>query len=526
MAIPLRTRLTRRLAALGTALLAVLAVVPLAAAPASAAVTASPICLSGTFQFDYQNAEEGPSKPTRTKPVRNANVELWGREKAGDTAHVLGNYGLTAVSDGGFNLCYTPTTTTTMDSMWVRFYSESTRMWRVLTPDIPASHYTVDSPVQQNVSASVSLGVIKPPAQTSRAWHVLDTLNLLWWGRNNPVSACWSAREPDSNSCVELTVFWSPNSTSGPVYELDNTIYLPAADPDSEHIVLHEGGHFLMDRLYGGIPREGICAPTSPWAASTRPCAWVEGFASAVGAYLLGDNRYVWADGSSTELAYGNGWDNGDAVSGNVAGSLLDLWRKVDGGWQGTAKAMLDHTSSTFADYYKTVRPAAVPPLATTGTTLDLLAKHTIYYGPLPVGDGRPHFLSNGGFLVLSHQTSGCMVLPGAYATISGKGASDLGQQWRLDANADGTVRIHDGCNPSLSLTSSGYPSYRVTVKPSDAQSASQKWQVTRNDDGSLKITDPNTGYVLDTPSNESGKGVMLSAPSATSATQRWTTRD
>ncbi|MGW7446936.1 hypothetical protein [Kitasatospora sp. NPDC054795] len=116
MAIPLRTRLTQRLAALGTALLAVLAVVPLAAAPASA-VAASPICLSGTFQYDYQNAEEGPAKPTRTKPVRNANVELWGSEKAGDTPHALGDYDLTAVSDGGFKLCYTPTTTTTMNSM-------------------------------------------------------------------------------------------------------------------------------------------------------------------------------------------------------------------------------------------------------------------------------------------------------------------------------------------------------------------------------------------------------------------------
>ncbi|MFJ6618144.1 RICIN domain-containing protein [Kitasatospora sp. NPDC091335] len=525
MAIPLRTRLTRRLAALGTALLAVLAVVPLAAAPASA-VAASPICLSGTFQYDYQNAEEGPAKPTRTKPVRNANVQLWGTEKAGDTPHALGGYDLTAVSDGGFTLCYTPTTTTTMNSMWVRFSSESTRMWRVLTPDVPASRYTVDSPVQQNLSASASLGVIKPPAQTSRAWHVLDTLNLLWWGRNNPVSDCWSAREPNSSSCTELTVFWAPGMTRGPVYDLDNTITLPDADPDSEHIILHEGGHFLMDRLYGGIPPEGICAPTYIWAAGNRSCAWVEGFANAVAAYLLGDNRYVWSNGNSTEFTYGSGWDSGDAVSGNVAGSLLDLWRKVDQGRQGTAKVMLDHTSSTFADYYKTVRPAAVPPLATTGAALDLLAKHTIYYGPLPVGDGRPHFLSNGGNLVLSHQGGGCMVLPNSYASIYDKSPSDLGQQWRLDANADGTVRIHDGCNPSLSLTSSGYPSYRVTVKPSDPQSASQKWRVARNDDGSLKITDPNTGYVLDTPGNQSGMGATLTAPSATSATQRWTTRD
>ncbi|MGW3076486.1 MULTISPECIES: RICIN domain-containing protein [unclassified Kitasatospora] len=524
MGISPRTRLARRLAAVGTALLAVLAVVPLAAAPASAAVAASPICLSGSFQYDYQNAEEGSGKPTRTKPVRNANVELWGREKAADTPHVLGAYGLTAVSDGGFNLCYTPTTTTTMNSMWVRFYSESTRMWKVLSQ---GSLYTVDSPVQQNLSASASLGVIKPPAQTSRAWHVLDTLNLLWWGRNNPVSSCWSAHEPNSGSCTELSVVWGPGASSGPVYDLNNTVYLSDADPDSEHTVLHEGGHFLMHRLFNGAwPPDSVCASHYIWSSAGRPCAWVEGFADAVSAYLLGDNRYVWSNGSSTEFTYGSGWDTGDTVSGNISGSLLDLWRQVDGGWQGTLKALTDRTPGTFADYFKTVRPAVVPPLATTGAALDLLAKHTIYYAPLPVGDGRSHYLSNGGNLVLSHEGGGCMVLPPSYASIYNKSSSDLGQQWRLDTNADGTVRIHDGCNPSLSLTSSGYPSYRVAVKPSDAQSASQKWQVTRNDDGSLKITDPNTGYVLDTPSNQSGMGATLTAPSATSLTQRWTTRD
>ncbi|MCD9899184.1 metalloprotease [Streptomyces sp. MT29] len=310
-----------------------MAAVPLTASPAAAA---NPICLSGKLLYDYQAAEEGPSKPTRTKPVRNANHELWGREKPADPVRRLNSttWDYTSVYDGSFNLCHTPVTTTTMSSMWVRFDAESTRLWKVA--DANGATYTMNSPVQQNIAASISLGNLKPSQQTSRAWHAFDTLNLLWWGRENPVSDCWSAHEPDNWTCTELTVKWYPGSTDGPRYGLDNTIYLPDADPDSEHVVLHEGGHFLMHRLYNGAwPPSSVCYPNIIWQASSRTCAWVEGFANAAASYLLGDNRYVWANGSSSEYVYGGGWDTGDLVPGNVGGSLPERFAAVtayDGG--------------------------------------------------------------------------------------------------------------------------------------------------------------------------------------------------
>ncbi|WP_406187212.1 hypothetical protein [Streptomyces sp. NBC_01006] len=80
--------------------LALAAVVPLTA---SSAAAASPICLSGKLQFDYQSAEAGRGKPTLTKPVRNANVQLWGKEKSTDAPRQLtADYQYTAVADVGF----------------------------------------------------------------------------------------------------------------------------------------------------------------------------------------------------------------------------------------------------------------------------------------------------------------------------------------------------------------------------------------------------------------------------------------
>lgn len=352
-------RLPHGFAALGIAVLAVTAAVPLAATPALAA--AAPICLSGTLQYDYQSAEAGTAKPTMTKPVRNANVQLWGNEKSTDSPHQLtADYQYTDVNDGSFNLCYTPTSTTSMSSMWVRFRTESTKLWKV--SDTTGTPYTLDSPVQTNIAASTSLGTLKPSVDTARAWHAFDTVNLLWWNRNNPTSDCWSAHEADSNACTELNVQWTANSADGPYYDLANTVHLSAADPDSEHTVLHESGHFLMHRLYNGWwPTVTNCSPHYINLVSSGTCAWVEGFADSTAAYLLGDYRYVWSDGSSYSFTYTTNWNTGDQVQGNVDGSLLDLWNNVDGGWNNTISVLTTHTPSTFADYFKTDRPAANP---------------------------------------------------------------------------------------------------------------------------------------------------------------------
>ncbi|MFD9686664.1 RICIN domain-containing protein [Kitasatospora sp. NPDC059088] len=509
-------RLSHGSAALGAVLLAVSAVVPLTATPARAA---SPICLSGTLQYDYQSAEAGPAKPTQTKPARSADAQLWGAEKVTDTAHQLtADYQLTSAADGSFNLCYTPAATTSMSSLWVRFRTESNQYWKVA--DTTGTPYTLDSATQNNIAASTSLGTVKPPAATARAWHAFDTVNLLYQHRNNPATACWSSHEAN-NACTELTVRWTANSADGTYYDLAGTVHLAAADPDSEHTVLHESGHFLMHRLYNGVfPAVSNCSPHYVNLVSSASCAWTEGFADSTAAYLLGDYRYVWPDGSSYPFTYTTGWNTGDQVQGNVDGSLLDLWNNVDGGWNGTVALLTSHAPSTFADYFKNDRPLGN--LATTGSALNYLAAHTVDYGPNPVGDNQYHAFTNGGGLALEHAGQ-CANSTNVVADLDTYDSTHASEKWKLDPNADGTTRIYDSCPTPLTLTAPAAASGQVTLQAFNSASQYQKWQVTQNGSGTLTITNPATGYVLDSAAVSTGAAVVVNA-AGNANTQDWAT--
>lgn len=496
----IRLRLPSQAATLAAALLLAVAAVPLTAATARAA---DPVCLSGTLQYDYQSAEEGPDKPTRTKPVRYAGVELWGSEQAGDAPRRLNLDDKYTDQNGGFGLCHTPTTSTTMSAMWVRFATDVPRRWRVV--DNSDELYTMDSPSLSDVSGSKNLGTLKAPASTARAWHAFDTVFSLWRNLNPLTGVCWTPHEPNYDNCTELTIRWA-DSDNGTHYDPPtNTVQLSGADPDSEHLVLHEAAHFLMHRLYDGTyPPVTNCWPHYIPKQSSATCAWSEGFADATAAYVLGDYRFVHNNGASTDFTHGNGWDVGDQVQGNVAGSLLDLWRRLDGGWDRTIIAVSSKQPSTFSDYFNTVRPAA--DLATGGTALAQLSQHAIHYGPTIVGDGNHHSLSNHGGLALE-RVGGCTTSSYANVVINVSDPSQSHQRWKLDENADGTVTITDGCPVPLALSSLGDSDNAVTLRRVRPDDAYQKWNVTRSD-GTLRFTLPGTGRVLGTIGLHAGAAV------------------
>ncbi|MEE4418851.1 MULTISPECIES: metalloprotease [Streptomyces] len=213
-----------------------------------------------------------------------------------------------------------------------------------------------------------------------RAWHAFDTGNELWWKRGNPKSNCWSARETDDNECTELTMQWVSSAPSGTVYDPQhNTVHLTGDAPDSEHTVLHESAHFLQHRLFGGwFPQVTRCIRHWVDKASSETCAWTEAFADSAAAYVLGDYRYVGPNGIPISFAHGPTYDDGDTVQGNVGGSLLDLWRNVDGGtWNRTIALLSTHNISTFREYF-TLRPTAH--LVTDDKARQILRNHTINY--------------------------------------------------------------------------------------------------------------------------------------------------
>ncbi|MGW5603787.1 RICIN domain-containing protein [Streptomyces rochei] len=472
--------------------------------------------MSGTLQFDYHSAETGAG----TRAARNVSVELWGREKATQGEWKL-NTGdqLTSASDGSFNVCYTPVDTPVMDRLYVRFATRNGQLWRVT--NAAGVVYRHATPAQSNVAASVDLGTVKP-ATASRAWHAFDTVNLLWANRANPTTSCWTADQSSATGCTPLTMRWQSGSNDGPWYELgNNTVHLADADPDSEHMVLHEAGHFFQHRLYGGaFPTVTNCSEHRIEKASSATCAWTEGFADAVAAYLLGDQRFVWPNGTSYPITPAKGWHTGDHVQGNVGGSLLQLWNQVDGGWDRTITTMASHTPETFADWFTTARPTAAPPLSTTGAALAALGSYAINYGPTVVGDNAYHALSNGGGVALQRGGTCSSGIP-TVAEFADLNTSRASQRWKFTANSDGTVRIYDSCPTPLSLTAPAASGGQVSLQTHNASAANQRWQVTKNAVGTYTLTNPATGFVLDGTAT-AGQPVTAKPASAGSTSQNW----
>ncbi|MFD5921769.1 RICIN domain-containing protein [Kitasatospora sp. NPDC058201] len=498
------------------AVLAAGVLVPLSAGTASAV---SPICVSGTLQFDYQSAEAGTAKPTLTRGARNASVELWGRELATETDHKL-NSGtqLTGAADGSFNLCYTPVNTTSLDRVFVRFATRSNQVWRVTNSS--GTVYTLNTPTLSNVSANVALGAVNPTV-SDRAWHAFDTVNPLWSQRANSTTPCWTTAETSAASCTTLTLRWQTGSNDGPYYDLANTVHLGDSDPDSEHTVLHEAGHFFQHRLYNStFPTVTNCNPHYIQLASSATCAWTEGFGDAVAAYLLGDQRYVFPNGDSTSFTHVAGWQTGDHVQGNVAASLLQLWNQVDGSWNRSITTLAANTPVTFADWFRNVRPTAVPPLSTTGAALTALDSHAINYGPTVVGDNAYHVLSNGGGVALQHSGT-CAVTVSTVAVFAALDTSLASQRWKFTSNGDGTVRIYDSCLIPLYLTAPATAGGQVSLQAVYLGAANQRWQVTQNAVGTYTLTNPATGFVLDGTAT-AGQAVTANTASASSASKNW----
>ncbi|GAA0625936.1 hypothetical protein GCM10010174_51750 [Kutzneria viridogrisea] len=349
-------------------------------APTAALTTAAAGQVCATGSLTYADAA-GNWKAGRT--VR---VQIAGRATSTSAAAFYAS-GLTSWNDGSYSLCFTAPVTT-MYQLWIQFTADS-NLWRV-TDNAGSSAYTLTTVAKSNVASgsTAAFGTTSPPSTYMRAWHAFDTLNKLWALHGS--SSCWTDRQ--SSNCTPITLHWQPGSTDGTYFNNVGTRYvaLKDADPDSEHTVLHESGHALMDLLYGGWWAQSDCPnPHTLHLRSGTNCAWTEGFADAIAGYTMGDGMYYWPNGASVDLmnttwndptqyASRTNPEDGDQVELRVAGALIDLWRKVDNGPTSTFADMISYPSSSFKEWFTTDRPAYN--LDISSTTRDLVYTHTIDY--------------------------------------------------------------------------------------------------------------------------------------------------
>jgi hypothetical protein len=260
-------------------------------------------------------------------------------------------------------------------------------LWQVIKSTTDQTQYSFNTTHIAKLSTNQDIGTLKVPEPMQRAWTIIDTLNLLWTKRANPSTQCWT-RHQAWGTCDMLTFVWSQNATSGGYWDpRTQYVIMNANQPDSQHFILHEAGHWFMWRLYNrSFPTVTNCNPHYINKTSSTSCAWTEGFADSVAAYNLGDYRYVYDDGSTTSITNDPNtpsWDQGDTVQGRVGASLLNLWatNRPDGGnWARTIDLMSRESRQNFKDYFTTDRPNAAPTLSTTGTAKTILQNHTINY--------------------------------------------------------------------------------------------------------------------------------------------------
>ncbi|MEV0650184.1 hypothetical protein AB0I28_33485 [Phytomonospora sp. NPDC050363] len=333
-------------------------------------------CLTGTLAYDFHDAEDGPEKPAATAPAHNANWELWGGPTGSVEMLSTGRTG----ADGSFRACHRGR----FAEVHLTFRSASGALWQVVTDETARQQYSFESVgIAPSPLGELDLGRLEAPETIAGAWRIVDTLNLLYDKRANPDSTCWTRRQDDGH-CEPLTMVWTPaDDDEAGYFDQEAGLVVLAGDmPDSEHLILHEAGHWFQWQLYGHWLPETVGCEIHYIEEHTSPtCAWVEGFPDALAAYASGDDRYVYEDGIEAPLDGSTSWATGEAVQGRVAGTLVDLWAPngPDGGnWDGTIEVMSRVRSSTFLEYFYIARPMALPPLSTTGEAAAIVRGHTI----------------------------------------------------------------------------------------------------------------------------------------------------
>jgi len=296
-------------------------------------------------QFTYQD------QTGAWRASRNLQVQAWN----GGTKLAVG------VTDGTghYSLCYDGAVVGTAN-IFVKFVTENS-IWRVQRAGNPLAWNSGTSSVAPGSTVDKGNLTTGDPA-LARGLHAFDEVNDAWMWIPKPHNLCF---DQDDSSCRQVKVNWAPDSTDGTYYSLGaNDVHLAADDPNAAITVVHETGHAIMDDVYNdAFPPAPSCNPHSIQGATSQGCAWTEGWAEWFPATVYHDPFFRWASGASLNLetpGWGNGWSNGDATEGRVAGAMIDLtdstnespWDRVSEGPIPMWNVFMANISNTFGQFW------------------------------------------------------------------------------------------------------------------------------------------------------------------------------
>lgn len=329
-----------------------------ATAPQSSPSAPGQSCVTGSWNYIDVDGN--------TRPSANYSAQAWDQDAAGGD-DVLAVQGTT--SAGSYHLCF-PTYDDEggLQEVYVRFVSDNTR-WRVEHPTTNQAYAFGTGVVAVGDGATHNFGSLQPSdTGIHRHQRAYAALNQGWQWTPKNGAGCWDVL--DTSDCWKVVLNWAPDATVGSVYRTgEREIYMPADDPNSTFITLHELGHAVMHDVYDGyMPPNPDCQPHFNQVASSLGCAWTEGFATWFASMVVAEPVYRWEDGSSLDLenrtwnAYG--WHSGETVEGRVAGALIDIadpageviWDRYGEGHNVPGHiwtTLLHNRSDTFAQFWQ-----------------------------------------------------------------------------------------------------------------------------------------------------------------------------
>ncbi|WP_336789309.1 hypothetical protein [Gordonia malaquae] len=351
------------------ALMAILAVIGAAVAVTEFDRSASQQCLSGKLLYEAPDAEAGTDLPVVSAPARRIDWEMVEHDGDGPRVVDRGRTGL----DGRWRACAEGDVAHSM-----RFLSSSSATEVAVVGATDGDVLSFDT---KTTSGTRDFGdlVVGDDIAPSQAWKVVDTVGMLYDARSTGRPGCWT-----NLTCDRLVIRWAvePGSEDSYFDEASNQVILGHKDAQSKHVIIHEAAHWFQYNVQGpeNTPVVTDCEHHEAAVATSTTCAWTEGFAVATSAHFLGDTRHVFDDGEEVDvrgLGEIAGWDDGDEVEGRVAGSLLDIWDRVDAGDWSSSVDVLAQPLTDFRDYFD-ARVVRDPELE--DQIVAVLADHTIDY--------------------------------------------------------------------------------------------------------------------------------------------------